>query len=86
MKFISLLSHDAISFFPQHIKYSELYVVKLQLSSKYEKECLKSSKLFREVNDLKYRNEQLEKDLNLMKNSRGWRFLEKIRKILRIRK
>ncbi len=56
------------------------------LSSKYEKECLKSSKLFREVNDLKYRNEQLEKDLNLMKNSRGWRFLEKIRKILRIRK
>ncbi len=56
------------------------------LSTKYEKECLKSSKLFKELNDLKYRNEELENELNLMKNSRGWRFLEIIRKILRMRK
>lgn len=56
-----------------------------KLSSLYEKECLKSSKMYdefmSEISKLKSENEELSYRLNSILNSKGWRLLEKIRHI-----
>lgn len=59
-----------------------------KLSNKYERECEKAAKMHDEINDLrkkleiqKLENEQLEKKYHQIIESKGWKLLEKIRKI-----
>lgn len=53
------------------------------LQKKYEEECAKSSKMYDELNDLKYQYEVLNYKYNLIINSRTWRLASKIKRFIR---
>lgn len=52
-----------------------------ELSKTYENECKKSGRMQKKINDLKYQNQELKDELECIKNSKGWKMLEKLRKI-----
>lgn len=52
-----------------------------QICGTYEKECIKSSKMYDKLTKLENENMEIKQELQAMKNSRGWKLLEKLRKI-----
>ena len=61
-----------------------------ELCSLYEEECLKSSKMYDDFNEkvfqLQQSNSELNSRLDMILNSKGWRFLEKVRRLKNSRK